>query len=190
LRSIWSWDCDDHRLVPDMQRAYLVHSGSHRSDGVSVRQLRERGYSGQDQQSVWYPSPMPPSSAGAWGGREALMPSRAPRPCSHPGCPRLVRGSSRLCDAHQAEKWRRDSVRRRARGEELDYGPRWRQIRARLLKDRPLCQRCGRSKATVAHHIVRRRDGGSDELNNLLAVCPLCHAQIHAEAKELFGGPK
>jgi 5-methylcytosine-specific restriction endonuclease McrA len=31
----------------------------------------------------------------------------------------------------------------------------------------------------VVHHIVRRSDGGSDELENLELVCPTCHAEIH-----------
>jgi hypothetical protein len=35
---------------------------------------------------------------------------------------------------------------------------------------------------------VRKADGGSDDPINLQAVCAVCHAQIHAEAGELFGG--
>ncbi len=115
------------------------------------------------------------------------MPRRAARPCSVPGCPRLVAGSGRFCAEHQAEEWKRQDERRgssSARG----YGAQWRERRDRFLAANPTCQRCRRAPATIAHHIVRKRDGGSDDAINLMALCALCHAQIHAEAGELFGG--
>jgi 5-methylcytosine-specific restriction protein A len=115
------------------------------------------------------------------------MARKAPRPCSHPGCPNLVRGSGRFCPEHQAEEYRRQDARRGS-STERGYDAEWRAIRDRYLADHPICERCGRRRATVVHHIVRKRDGGGDDPINLLAVCELCHAQIHAAAGELFGG--
>lgn len=115
-----------------------------------------------------------------------MSPRRAARPCSHPGCPNLVRGKDRrFCDAHQSEEWKRQDARRGTTAER-GYGSLWQRIRDRYLQSHAVCERCGRRRATIVHHIVRKRDGGSDDPINLQAVCSLCHAQIHAAAKELF----
>ena len=115
------------------------------------------------------------------------MPHRAARSCSHPGCPNLVRGRNRrFCDEHQSEEWKRQDARRgnsAARG----YGAKWREIRDAYLQSHPVCERCRERKADVVHHIVRKQDGGSDDPINLQALCSLCHNQVHAGAKELFG---
>lgn len=29
------------------------------------------------------------------------------------------------------------------------------------------------------HHIIERREGGSDELDNLIVICPNCHRSVH-----------
>jgi 5-methylcytosine-specific restriction endonuclease McrA len=61
----------------------------------------------------------------------------------------------------------------------------WAQgLKTRLVEQRgPVCERCGYAKVhiLVIHHIVGRSDGGSDELDNLMLVCPNCHAEIHYE---------
>lgn len=48
------------------------------------------------------------------------------------------------------------------------------------------CEVCGwkplpplRTSAINAHHIVRRKDGGTDDPPNLAALCPNCHAVAH-----------
>lgn len=115
------------------------------------------------------------------------MPTRAGRPCPSPGCPRVVRGGKRYCDEHQAEEYRRQDERR-GTATQRGYGAGWRDKRDYFIAQNPVCERCGRSAATVAHHVVRKRDGGSDDPINLKALCQLCHAQVHAAAKELFGG--
>lgn len=115
------------------------------------------------------------------------MPRKAARPCAAPGCPALVRGSRRYCDAHRAERYRRQDARR-GTAAERGYGAEWREIRDRYLAHHPTCERCHRAPSEIAHHIERKADGGSDDPINLMAVCGVCHAQIHAEAGELFGG--
>ena len=115
------------------------------------------------------------------------MPQRAARPCSHPGCPALVRGRNRrFCDEHQSEEWKRQDARRGSSAER-GYDARWREVRDAYLQSHPICERCGQRAATLVHHIVRKGRGGSDDPINLQALCSLCHAQVHAGAGELFG---
>ncbi|MBX0329129.1 HNH endonuclease [Oscillochloris sp. ZM17-4] len=55
-------------------------------------------------------------------------------------------------------------------------------LKRRLILARgPQCQRCAYANQDilVVHHIVRRSDGGSNELENLELLCPNCHAEIH-----------
>ena len=42
-------------------------------------------------------------------------------------------------------------------------------------------QRCTYSDVNilVVHHIIRRSDGGTNDLENLELICPNCHAEIH-----------
>ena len=116
------------------------------------------------------------------------MPYRAARPCAFPGCPNLVRDPNRrYCHEHQSFEWKRQNARRGSSTQQ-GYGAEWRKIRDEYLAEHPVCERCGRAKATIVHHIVPKREGGSDDPINLMAVCSLCHAQIHARLGSLFGG--
>jgi 5-methylcytosine-specific restriction endonuclease McrA len=50
----------------------------------------------------------------------------------------------------------------------------WQSLRMSCLKrDGFACQVCG-DKATIADHIISRRNGGSDTLTNLRAMCRTC----------------
>ena len=56
----------------------------------------------------------------------------------------------------------------------------WRRIRARVLRrDSGLCQHClkaGRvTAAAEVHHLTPVAMGGTDDMGNLLALCPPCH---------------
>jgi len=111
------------------------------------------------------------------------MPHLPARPCAHRGCPNLVRGRDRrFCDEHQREEWKRQDARR-GTAAERGYDANWREIRARFLADHPRCARCGET-ATIAHHIVRKRDGGSDDESNLMPLCKSCHSKVHARNGE------
>jgi 5-methylcytosine-specific restriction protein A len=51
----------------------------------------------------------------------------------------------------------------------------WRKIRQRvLLRDQHTCQRCG-LEATHVDHVVPRRLGGDDSMDNLQALCRQCN---------------
>jgi 5-methylcytosine-specific restriction protein A len=93
-----------------------------------------------------------------------------------PGCPSLVYVGSR-CEAHkaQAQDDRRPTAGRRG----YDYA--WQQKRARFLRLHPWCAdpfeiHAGRAvRAQVVDHKMARRRGGSDDDENLQALCTRCH---------------
>ena len=52
----------------------------------------------------------------------------------------------------------------------------WRKIRQKVLKrDHNTCHYCGGS-ANQVDHIIPRKQGGSNELSNLVAACSSCNA--------------
>lgn len=56
-------------------------------------------------------------------------------------------------------------------------------------RQKGLCPGCGERITEItrwhAHHVVRRVDGGSDSLSNLLLMHPACHMQHHASGSTL-----
>lgn len=49
-----------------------------------------------------------------------------------------------------------------------------------LHRDSYTCQICGKTHTRLeVHHIIFRRHGGTDDENNLIALCEECHAAIH-----------
>lgn len=115
------------------------------------------------------------------------MPERAARACAHPGCPRLVRASGvSRCQKHQRE-YERKLDARRGSPTERGYDARWREIRDRFLAEHSTCEKCG-GKASVAHHIIRKSEGGKDTPRNLMALCASCHNRLHARAGHNWNG--
>ena len=105
------------------------------------------------------------------------MPSRSQHPCTHPGCPRLVRGQRR-CPEHtrQAEAVRGTASQR-------GYDAKWRTLRATWIGGHPFCSACAsvgvQSLATQVDHIVAHM--GNDALRldpaNLQSLCMSCHSR-------------
>ena len=50
-----------------------------------------------------------------------------------------------------------------------------------MAKDRDgnRCVECGKTESLHSHHIVERGNGGTDDISNLVTLCPLCHANKH-----------
>lgn len=54
----------------------------------------------------------------------------------------------------------------------------WSKMRQHVLdRDGHKCQICGATKTNKLHihHIIKRKDGGTDTSDNLITVCPKCH---------------
>lgn len=118
------------------------------------------------------------------------MPVAASRPCRHPGCGQLVRDGSGYCPAHQADrKAGTFADPRRGSRHERGYGAQWDRDRKRILeRDAGLCQIClGNGQVTLAtqvDHIIPKCDGGTDDADNLQAICKPCHqAKTAAESQ-------
>ena len=60
------------------------------------------------------------------------------------------------------------------------YGSRWRAIRLHVIRRDPLCTIClamGRvTPSTEADHVIPKRLGGSDDVDNLRGTCKSCNA--------------
>jgi hypothetical protein len=41
------------------------------------------------------------------------------------------------------------------------------------------CSACGTENGVIAHHVVTRENGGSDDEDNLMPICRSCHSQLH-----------
>ena len=107
------------------------------------------------------------------------------RPCRHYGCPNLVKSRSQqgYCDEHASERtgW---AKRQQIKGNttERGYGHAWRKLRESILKrDGYLCVKCraeGRLiEATDVDHIKAKARGGTDDPDNLQALCAPCHRE-------------
>lgn len=115
------------------------------------------------------------------------MPVAAARPCRHQSCGRLVKDGSGYCAEHQSDRKigkfadpHRGS--RHARG----YGTDWDKKRIRILRrDNGLCQPCLRAGRITAakqvDHIVPKEEEGTDDDQNLQAICKDCHDAKTAE---------
>lgn len=58
------------------------------------------------------------------------------------------------------------------------YGRRWQKLRLLVLHEQPICETpgCG-CMATDVDHIIAKRKGGTDERDNLRALCHACHSR-------------
>ncbi len=110
------------------------------------------------------------------------VPSKARRPCRHPGCAGL--SDDGWCVAHREERVEVDQRRELWRGSAASrgYDSEWRAVRLQVLKDAHwLCTHCLAccriSPATDVHHL--RKIVSHPELrldaDNLIAVCRSCH---------------
>ncbi len=52
-----------------------------------------------------------------------------------------------------------------------------------LIRDDFSCVQCGVGGLVYVHHIVPRSDGGTDDHDNLVTLCPACHGLEHRGRK-------
>jgi len=109
------------------------------------------------------------------------MPYKSTRHCAVPGCPGYAENGP-YCAEHRRE------YNRTIRGPESRrrYDRQWGKIRDLYLSKHPLCEECQRNgrltPAVHVHHIIR---GGSNDEENLEALCKKCHSR--ETAKEVWG---
>ena len=109
------------------------------------------------------------------------MPKSAPTPCRYPGCAQVL-NTPGYCAQHQTKVHRDYSRARKGFDTELGFyqSARWRNIRAAVLRDNPLCCGCQTKGvlqlAKVVDHIVPIKLGGERfERSNLQGLCVPCH---------------
>lgn len=119
------------------------------------------------------------------------MPRKAKRPCRFRGCPKLVDSASGYCAEHEKIQTRAYD-KFRAVEHNQRYGYKWRKLRARFLKEHPLCEQCRQSgrytAATEVHHIKPLSEGGTNDERNLMALCKACHSRITLTTENLRRG--
>ena len=101
--------------------------------------------------------------------------------CATAGCNILIPQSERHCKAHIPEPRKpfQNAIRL---NEEYYHTKEWRVLRKKILKEQPVCSKCGNDMNLEIHHIVAPR--GNEELffneNNLMTVCKGCHKVLTA----------
>jgi 5-methylcytosine-specific restriction protein A len=124
------------------------------------------------------------------------VPSAPLKPCSYPGCGRLVQPSERRCHLHSAQEQRQYDREQRSPEVVAFYHSRfWRRLSVACKeRARGLCEECNRSGAyntgCQADHIVPREQGGADDLDNLQWLCRSCHSRKSAEEGSRWGKGK
>ena len=105
------------------------------------------------------------------------MPPKPLAPCRRPGCPHVTRDPSGYCE-RCIEYGKAQQRERMARKETVPFylSPRWRRLRDWYIGQHPVCEMCGRAKATEVDHIRELKDGGAAmSTSNLQALCHRCH---------------
>lgn len=116
------------------------------------------------------------------------MPPRPLKPCAHKGCALLTSSQSGRCNIHQVKPGS-FSDSRRGSAASRGYGAGWRKLREQVMhRDGGQCVQCmsvGRFvRATAVDHIKPKSQGGTDDLNNLQAICNRCHDEKTAKESQ------
>ncbi len=100
------------------------------------------------------------------------------KPCRYPACPSYA-ASGGFCTDHAKNA----TPQHRQKQKDFYAATSWRSIRARVLAERPVCEICGEAWATEVHHRVKKTDGGTEEDDNLQALCKPCHSRLTAQGE-------
>ena len=117
------------------------------------------------------------------------MPKKAKRPCRYRGCPNLTDDRSGYCNEHKSMAASEYNRFGRGYRHSSRYGYQWRKIRDYFLAANPFCELCKRdgryTDATEVHHIKPLSEGGTNDADNLMALCHSCHSRITMTAENL-----
>ena len=98
--------------------------------------------------------------------------------CAMSGCHKTVQHPERYCGVHRREGQERDKPfggAQRYADVRLYSTKGWRKMRRAVLAKQPMCADCGSRRATHVDHIVPRKRGGTEAIENLQGLCPSCH---------------
>jgi len=115
------------------------------------------------------------------------MPTQAARPCNRGACTGLVRnGTCSVCGSQRRDKDRQYD-QHRGTASQRGYDHNWAKVRRMQLAEYPLCADCkaeGITRlASEVHHVIARRDGGTNEFDNLMSLCKSHHSQRTARGE-------
>jgi 5-methylcytosine-specific restriction protein A len=117
------------------------------------------------------------------------MPIKPKRPCGRTGCPNLT--DNYYCTEHTKQNARRYNKQDRSPDSNKRYGRPWKKVRAVFLSTNPICELCKKAgkltPAIIVHHKTKITDGGTNEDNNLMALCAPCHSKLHTEQGDRWG---
>ena len=58
----------------------------------------------------------------------------------------------------------------------------FKKVRRKILsRDKEKCTLCGEKRTLEVHHIISRANGGTNDENNLITLCRLCHIEKHKD---------
>jgi 5-methylcytosine-specific restriction endonuclease McrA len=76
-------------------------------------------------------------------------------------------------------------IKHRSAKTEKIYRTRRRNLVAKLLAERPICQRCANERSQDIHELKSRARGGSiTDIENLVALCRNCHRWVTENPKQ------
>ena len=81
----------------------------------------------------------------------------------YPNCPNLTL-SGRYCSIHKKNNKSYYSSKE------------WREIRAEVLQEEPICRICGKQPSNEVDHIIPIDKGGTSNRWNLRGTCKKCHS--------------
>lgn len=119
------------------------------------------------------------------------MPHTPGKPCRYRGCAEVVHGVP-YCEEH-ARLVQRQVDANRPSPSKRGYGRRWRRLRDMYLSEHPLCQDPDGVHgsfppvATEVDHILAKKLGGTDDWENLQALCKSCHSRKTAREDGRWG---
>ena len=117
------------------------------------------------------------------------LPRKPKHPCAFSGCPNLA--DARFCAEHSLAEHRRYNRYQRDPDSAKRYDGDWNRTSKAYRMAHPLCEvckECGHlTPAALVHHKRKLTDGGSNDWDNLQALCQPCHSKLHADQGDRWG---
>ena len=121
-----------------------------------------------------------------------FMPAAAPRPCTYPGCGKLVADGTGRCPPHKIAE-RKQAEQQRGSSAKRGYSYAWQRARAGYLRSHPLCIACDQAGRTVEASVVDHITPHQGDKNlfwdnrNWQSLCKPCHDAKTAREDGGFG---